>query len=125
MTMINIIPPADLVSIPVREHQLIKHGLAKPPLVRGDRGVPTTETPCTCCFAVCRSSMQRLALDEQHASSLIHICHAMGMEGYLKEAKRMSNRLSRLITAGMPVQEALKLLDDPTARSELLAPTKH
>lgn len=121
MTMFPILTPADLASIPVRQFLLFKHGLATPDLIKDERGVPRIETRCPCCEAVCSSSMLRLALDEQHARTLTHLCHSMGLQDYLPEAKRLSNLLTRRHT----LQEALEILDDPTARSELLAPTKH
>lgn len=61
------------------------------------------------------------ALVELHARTLTHLCHSMGLQDYLREAKRMSNLLVRRHT----LQEALEILGDPSARAELLAPTKH
>lgn len=121
MTTFPILTPADLASIPVRQFLLYRHGLAAPDLIRDKRGIPRIASRCECCDAVCSSSMHRLTLEDQHARTLTHLCHSMGLQDYLREAKRMSNLLVRRHT----LQEALEILGDPTARAELLAPTKH
>jgi len=121
MNAIPILAPADLASIAVRQFLLIKHGHEAPDLTRDDRGIPRISTRCECCDAVSSSTINILARDEQHASTLTHLCHSMGLQGYLREARRMSMHLRRWHT----LQEALEILGDSTARAELLAPSKH
>jgi hypothetical protein len=120
MTAILIISPTDLVAPAVREFLLRKHGLAKPDMVRDERGLQRIRSRCECCRAVMSSSMQYQVAEESHARSLAHVCHEMGVQDYITEARQLSTRLARRHT----LREALAILGDSTARADLFAAPK-
>lgn len=121
MTAIPILSPINLVVPAVREFWLRKHGLADPNLVRDERGLLRIRSRCECCRAVMSSSMQYQIAEQSHARSLAHVCHEMGLQDYLTEARQLSTRLARRHT----LQGALEILGDSTARADLFAPSKH
>jgi len=120
MNAILIISPIDLVAPAVREFWLRKYGLTKPDMVRDERGIHRIRSRCECCRTVMSSSMQYQIAEESHARSLAHVCHEMGVQDFLTEARQLSTRLARRHT----LHEALEILGDSTARADLFAAPK-
>lgn len=120
MTAILIISPTDLVAPAVREFWLRKHGLAEPDMVRDERGLQRIRSRCECCRTVMSSSMQYQLAEQSHALSLTHVCHEMGVQDYITEARQLSTRLARRHT----LREALEILGDSTARADLFTVPK-